>query len=70
MADTDLLYRLVANGCQIDVFDERIVVMRISRQASDLSDEVAKLAELRTRGALTEDEFTAAKRRLIGLTHG
>lgn len=32
----------------------------------DLVDRVAKLADLRDRGALTEDEFQAQKKRILG----
>jgi hypothetical protein len=32
----------------------------------DLTDQLAKLAELRASGALSEDEFAAAKRKLLG----
>jgi hypothetical protein len=34
--------------------------------ASTVADEIRKLADLRAQGALTEEEFAAAKQRLIG----
>lgn len=35
------------------------------QETSSVADEIAKLAELKAAGALTEDEFTAAKQRLL-----
>lgn len=60
-----VVYRLVGHGCEVEVFDERVVVLQVGRGVR-LSDEVAKLAELRQRGVLSDEEFVAAKRRVIG----
>jgi hypothetical protein len=62
----DVVYRLVSRGCQVEVFDERVVVLHIGRDDARLSEEVAKLAELRERGVLSDEEFAAAKNRVIG----
>ncbi len=35
--------------------------------ASDSAEQIEKLAELHTSGALTDEEFTAAKAKLLGL---
>jgi phage shock protein C len=40
-------------------------MMRIEEIAMTLSDDLHKLDELRARGALTDDEFTRAKERLL-----
>lgn len=38
-----------------------------SSSKNDLNDELMKLADLRSSGVLTEEEFAAAKRKLLGL---
>ncbi|PLK27733.1 hypothetical protein C0V78_01555 [Novosphingobium sp. TH158] len=38
-------------------------------QGSSLADELRKLVELRESGALSEEEFQQAKRRLLGSTN-
>ncbi len=40
--------------------------MRAAPQAGDVVDKIAKLADLHTRGALTDDEFTREKAKLLG----
>lgn len=62
----ELIYRFAGYGCEVEVFDDRVVVLQVGRSQSRLSEEVSKLAELRERGVLSEDEFSAAKRRVIG----
>lgn len=60
------LYRVVAaSGCTVEVFDARITIVQIA--AATLAEEVTKLEQLRDRGALTNEEFTTAKRRLLGV---
>lgn len=65
------LYRVRSDGYDLEVFDGRVVLVE-RRVGTDgrLSNEVAKLAELRERGVLSEDEFAAAKRRVIGEIEG
>jgi Short C-terminal domain len=38
-----------------------------SAEAGDLSAEISRLAELRNQGLLTDDEFNAAKAKLLGI---
>lgn len=60
-----LLYRITGfGGSQIEVFDRRITVVE-RRIGATLADDVAQLAMLKDRGVLTDDEFTAAKQRLL-----
>lgn len=63
------LYRIRSDGYDLEVFDERVVLVE-RRVGADgrLSGEVERLAELRNQGVLSEDEFAAAKRRVIGST--
>lgn len=52
-----------------DYIDSKIRTLRVpqaAHSATSLSDELQKLAQLREQGVLSEDEFRAAKRKLIG----
>lgn len=39
----------------------------VSNNNSDVADQISKLAELRDKGILTDEEFTIQKRKLLGL---
>lgn len=65
------LYRVVGHGFEVEAFDDRVVVLlHVGRSrelsASTFTEELMMLCALRDKGALSEDEFTLAKRRLIG----
>ena len=40
---------------------------QVSNNNSDVAGQISKLAELRDKGILTEEEFTMQKRKLLGL---
>lgn len=40
---------------------------QVSNNNSDVADQISKLAELRDKGILTEEEFTTQKRKMLGL---
>ena len=66
VANAELLFRLVTATGSIEVFDARVTVTE-RRIGLGLSDEVAHLAQLRERGVLTDEEFKAAKQRLLAI---
>lgn len=59
------LFRVVIDGGTIEVFDARVVITE-RRIGASVAEEVAKLAELHARGALSPEEFADAKRRVLG----
>jgi len=66
------IFNKALNG-EIQSFKEKVeLAMRASKQpnssgsaSQSLSDELRKLVALKDEGALTQDEFTAAKKRLL-----
>lgn len=62
----ELLYKLATGTVAIEVYDARVTITE-RRIGAAISDEVAQLAQLRERGVLSDEEFTAAKRRVLGV---
>ena len=68
-----MTYRQMREQAQKAVGELQVAVASVQRNAAQqetnisVVDEIAKLNQLKEQGALTEEEFTTAKKKLLGI---
>lgn len=74
LSGINMRYTVMFTSQQKDAFEaikkaieERIATLRIAPKASNPLDDLEKLASLRDKGIITEDEFRQKKKQILGL---